>query len=278
MILYAAGNAANNNQDDTGDHIYTTTLRLSPAAAGPKPVISEVIHDGDFKPNISANSWVVIKGTELAGNTRVWEGKDFKGTALPTSLDGTSVKINGKDAFVYYISSVQLNVLAPIDTSLGTVSVTVTHNGSTSDPATTTIQKVTPAFFQFTGSKYIASRHEDFSLNGPADFYPGLTTPLKPGDLVLLFGSGFGPTTPNPVNGQLLSGAPPLASSFSISIGGVDVTPSASKPGTFAGLSATGLYQFNVRVPDATPNGDAAVVATVDGVPTQSGAFIFVQR
>jgi len=48
IILYAAGNAANNNQDDTGDHIYTTTLRLSAAAAGPKPVISEVIHDGDF--------------------------------------------------------------------------------------------------------------------------------------------------------------------------------------------------------------------------------------
>ena len=35
IILYAAGNAANGSTIETGDHIYTTTLKLSPAASGP---------------------------------------------------------------------------------------------------------------------------------------------------------------------------------------------------------------------------------------------------
>lgn len=36
----------------------------------------------------------------------------------------------------------------------------------------------------------------------------------------------------------------------------------------WAGLSAPGLYQFNVRVPDGLPNGDAPVFLHVAGWPT----------
>ena len=62
------------------------------------------------------------------------------------------------------------------------------------------------------------------------------------------------------------------ARGVTIRFGGVDVTPD------FAGLSATGLYQFNVKVPDSTPNGDISVVATINGLSTQSNALITVQK
>jgi uncharacterized protein (TIGR03437 family) len=45
----------------------------------------------------------------------------------------------------------------------------------------------------------------------------------------------------------------------------------------FAGLVESGLYQFNVTVPANLPSGDAAVVATIGGVPSQTGVSITIQ-
>jgi len=45
----------------------------------------------------------------------------------------------------------------------------------------------------------------------------------------------------------------------------------------FAGLTGSGLYQFNVTVPNL-PNGDAAVVASIGGVATQTGVTLTVQQ
>jgi uncharacterized protein (TIGR03437 family) len=56
-------------------------------------------------------------------------------STLPTSLDGTSVTINGKAAFV----PVQLNVLAADDSTTGTVPVVVTNNGQVSSSSNTQV-------------------------------------------------------------------------------------------------------------------------------------------
>jgi uncharacterized protein (TIGR03437 family) len=45
-----------------------------------------------------------------------------------------------------------------------------------------------------------------------------------------------------------------------------------------ANLVGPGLYQLNVVVPAATPNGDVPVVATAGSMTTQSGALIAVQQ
>jgi uncharacterized protein (TIGR03437 family) len=42
-------------------------------------------------------------------------------------------------------------------------------------------------------------------------------------------------------------------------------------------LVESGLYQFNVTVPSGLPSGDAAVVAKVGGVPSQTGVSITIQ-
>ena len=44
----------------------------------------------------------------------------------------------------------------------------------------------------------------------------------------------------------------------------------------FAGVSESGLDQFNVTVPSGLPDGDAALVATVSGVSTQPNVFVTV--
>ena len=278
VVLYAAGNAANANTREDGDHIYTTTLTLNPAAAAAAtPVISDVVHDGSFEPGISSNGFVVIRGSNLSASTRTWESKDFQDTQLPTSLDGTSVKINGKDAFVYSVSPTQITALCPVDDGTGSVNVQVTVSGATSDSASVDKRTFTPAFFLFNNDKYIVARHPalnlfGLALVGPATLYPGLSAPAKPGETISLYGTGFGPTDPAIVNGQLLSGTAKLINAVTVRIGDVDVTPS------FAGLTSTGVYQFNVKLPDSTPDGDVPVVTTINNSTSQSKAFIAVQR
>ena len=61
-----------------------------------------------------------------------------------------------------------------------------------------------------------------------------------------------------------------LANSVQITIGGIAASVQ------FAGLTESGLYQFNVVVPNL-PNGDAAVVAQIGGVKS-AGVAITVQQ
>ena len=60
--------------------------------------------------------------------------------------------------------------------------------------------------------------------------------------------------------------ANPLANAVTATIGG------QSAPVDFAGVVGAGLVQINVHVPSSINNGDAAIVATVAGVSTQTTA------
>src|SRR5205814_9747803 len=143
------------------------SLTLKAGAAGPTPTITSVTDAENCSPcggasavlkaEISPNGFVTIKGTNLATTTREWAGSDFKGNLLPTSVEGTSVMINGKPGFPSFISPAQINALAPIDTSSGPVGVQVTVNGQTAT-STAQMQSMTPAFILFNFDKYIAAR------------------------------------------------------------------------------------------------------------------------
>lgn len=91
--------------------------------------------------------------------------------------------------------------------------------------------------------------------------------------MVLLFGTGFGPTDPAVPAGRVVTSAARLANPVQIRFGNVVAEVQ------FAGLApqAAGLYQFNVVVP-AVPDGDVEVIAEIGGVRTQSGAMIHVKR
>lgn len=277
IVFYAAGNAANNNAAFTGDHIYTANLIVSPATANTKPAISSqsgVVNGASFQPAISPNAWITIKGTSLASSTRTWINNDFSGNKLPTQLDGVSVTVNGKPAYVYYISPTQLNVLAPPDAAEGPVPVEVTKNGVKSDPVTAQIQKFSPAFFLFSAEdrKYIAATHANNTFLGKSSLYPGLSTPAKPGETIVLYGTGFGQTDPATPAGEIVSTALKLPTLPTVRFGGVAAEV------VFAGLSSAGVYQLNVKVPDSVPDGDIAVLAEIGGLRSQENAFITVQK
>ena len=247
----------------------SATVNLAPASAGTTPVITEVANATGEIPSISQNTFIQIKGVNLASKTRVWQASDFVNNQMPTQLDGTSVKINGNSAYVYFISSKQVNVLTPFDPSVGPLQVELSYNGAKAQ-FTIPAQKLAPGFFAFDGV-HAAAAHSDGTYIGPADLYPGLTTPAKPGETVILFGNGFGQTNPTITPGSI-SPSGTLSPLPVIRIGGIQAQVQ------FAGIVAPGEYQFNVVVPTSVPVGDNALVATYGGFTTQPGVMLTVQR
>jgi len=243
------------------------------AIVAPKAAITSVSDGASFRAGVASGSWVSIFGSGLSATTRLWTGADIQGTKLPVSLDGVSVTINGKAAAVEYISPGQLNVQAPQDSAAGPVQVQVT-NASGTATGTATLQQYAPAFFTLPG-KYAAAVHVDGTLTAPVGFFGGAATSrsAQPGEVVQIYGTGFGPTSPAVTAGQLFTGAPPLLdlSQLHIRIGGVPATVQ------FAGLVVPGEYQINVVVP-ALPDGDQAITADIGGVFTQSGLSIPIKN
>jgi uncharacterized protein (TIGR03437 family) len=280
LIVYIAALAANGDDTPLGDHTYTARYTVASPSAGPapQPSISSagILNAASFQPGISAGSWVTIQGSNLAGNTRTWNSSDFAGPALPTQLDGVSVTIDGKPAYVAFISPAQINVQAPADSALGPVAVEVTNNGSTSAPGTAQLQAVSPGFFLW-GGKYAVATRPDFSLAAPAGLLPGVTTvPAKPGEWIILWGTGFGATAPAVAPGVVPPANPlaNLANPITMSIGNL----AASVAGAALSPGNPGLYQIAVQVPAAAGDGDLAVVAQVSGVQSSSTVLLNVKR
>ncbi|MGO9256894.1 MAG: IPT/TIG domain-containing protein [Bryobacteraceae bacterium] len=100
------------------------------------PTITLAANAEGGNPVIAPNTWVEIKGQNLSrsGDSRIWQSTDFVNGQMPISLDGVSVTVNGKAAFLYYISPTQVNFLTPPDTMPASVNVVVTNNGSSSQP------------------------------------------------------------------------------------------------------------------------------------------------
>ncbi|MFN7651478.1 MAG: choice-of-anchor V domain-containing protein [Acidobacteriota bacterium] len=280
--IYVAGNAANGNGAATGDRIYTANVTLTPAASGggDRPVITSnggVVNGASFSPGIVAGSWTTIFGSNLASALKTWDGLiDAQGN-FPTAIDGVRVTIDGLPAFINFVSANQINVQAPALTRTGMVPVVVTTPGGTSETVMANVVREAPGLFLFTQSpvRYPAVvRATDGRFIAPTGLFPGVTTePAKPGDILLLFGTGFGPTTPAVVPGRVFSGAAPLAdlSALQVRIGGMSVVPS------FAGLSGSGLYQFNVTVPNL-PDGNHRIEMLINGQQIQADVQLAVRR
>jgi uncharacterized protein (TIGR03437 family) len=173
-------------------------------------------------------------------------------------LDDTSVTVNGKPAAVEFIQPSQVNIQAPDDFALGPVQIVVTTAAGVSNSFTVNYATFAPGLFTAT-APYIVAQHADNS-------YVTTTTPAKPGEVIILWGTGFGPANPAVPAGQIFSGANPLANAVTATIGG---QPAAVD---FAGIIAAGLVQINVHVPSSIASGDAGAVATVGGVSTQTTA------
>ncbi|MBI4459461.1 MAG: hypothetical protein HY648_05320, partial [Acidobacteria bacterium] len=170
-------------------------------------------------------------------------------------------------------------------TDMGTTSIRVIQNCGKSNEVqsnaeTVTIQAMSPEFFFFKqnpdGKNPIAALDAITGGRiGAPNLIPNVTfTPAKPDEIVTLYLTGCGLTNPPFPAGVLAGGAAPTMDPVFMTIGGINAEV------LYAGVAPgfAGLYQINVKIPSAAPDGDLPVTSRSGGFSTPAGAFITVKK
>jgi uncharacterized protein (TIGR03437 family) len=291
----------NDNPSPLPAGTYTGTLTITPTSPGyttsvtvavtlvlsatvpTRPVIGAngIVSGASFQlgQGIASDSYVTIQGTNLASTTDTWN-KSIVGGQLPTVLDGVTVNIEGIPAYISYISPTQINVLVP-PLPLGAFPVVVTNNGAMGQSSAVTVSQYAPAFFTL-GTQAIATR-QDYSYAVKNGTIPGLTTvPAKPGDVLILWGTGFGVTTPPTLPGVVTPSDKTYSTSTPVTVT-INNVP-ATVYGAALAPGFAGLYQVAIQVPTSLGNGDWPIVATIGSTvffnvtSSPSGVILTVQN
>jgi uncharacterized protein (TIGR03437 family) len=234
----------------------------APAGSSGVPTITGVSNAAGGQLGVSPGSFVSIYGDLFASlPLATWDHAISNGQ-LPPSLNGVSVTIGGQPAYISAVTPGQINAQAP-DVGDGSVQVVVTTPAGASAPFTSNSQQYGPAFFLWPNNQPVAT-HLDYTLAAANGTFPGTTTvPAKPGEVITLWGTGFGPTDPAVSAGQLPgqnAGAPTL-NPVTVMVNGTTVSVLGAALSTYAGL-----YQVAIQVPASLANGSYPLVASIGGV------------
>ena len=266
----------------------TATTPVSPTA--PTIASGGVVSAGLSVPvvqTLSPNGIATIFGTNFApaGTAAQVGTPDLVNGSVPTNFAGICVLVGTVRAPIFAVYPGQINFQVPAVAPGNTTAQVITNcdgaNSQTSNSAQVTVAATAPEFFYFVTN---VNGHDPIAaINATTGAYigsPGLVsgasfTPAKAGDVLTLFGTGFGATSPSFAAGQLPTVAGSVTASFSLTIGGVAV-PSGNI--LYVGVVGgdAGLYQVNVIVPQNVPVGDDAVVLTIGGVASPAQAYITV--
>ncbi len=241
----------------------------------------------------TSGSWLEIKGSNLAdpNDPRItassgpgqWTGNDFNGDNAPTMLDGIGAAVNGKPAYVSYISPTQINVQAPADTLLGGASITVTNCQATSQPFAFTRQALAPGllappnYVSGNGTPYLVATFVSdaaYVLDTSLGASFGLNSrPATSGDTIIAYGVGFGNVTPAISPGVIETLSNALVNPVTVSFGQTPATVS------YQGLAPNfvGLYEFYITVPQGLSNGDYAITVSQNGVKLPQTFYLTVE-
>ena len=259
------------------------------------PSISTIEGSGLSAPAvkaISSNGFFTIFGSNFAaaGTSRGLAPSDIVNGTLPTNLASTCVNVGPLPAFLTYVSPTQINGIvpalattAPTLVTYGTAGVSVIANCGTANQNTSTVTNValataSPEFLYWVQNASgqdpviaVDAVHGDYI--GPSGLVPGLTLrPARAGDILTIYGIGFGPTESGPVPGSIPSAADSVTGSYSVTIGGTPI------PASYAGVTPTiaGLYQVNVTIPSGIAPGNQSIVLNVNGASTPVGGYLAI--
>jgi uncharacterized protein (TIGR03437 family) len=233
---------------------------------------STIMNAASFSANqtIAPGSLASIFGTGLAVSTA--QGSL---ASLPTELAAVSVAIGGVPTPLQYVSPTQINVQVPWNLPTGAADVRVATSGFVLPPFRVSILPYSPAIFttQHVSGQAVAI-NVDGSIAGPAGTISGMAArPAKPGDYIMIFGTGLGPVAPAIADGR--STTDQVRQTLTIPrvlIGG------AAAEVTFSGLCPqfAGVNQINAIVP-AVSGGVLPLQLEIGGVRTSDKVTIVVE-
>lgn len=178
---------------------------------------------------------------------------------LLNTFNGTSIIVGPYQIPLYFLSDGQLDAQIAAELSPNQqYPILVNANGALTLPDTIDVVPVQLGIAAFPDGRIIAQHGVDSS-------YVDAAHPAKPGEVLVIYLSGMGPTNPSVKSGDPAPGLEPLARVTlppKVTLDGQDVIPQ------FAGLTpgSVGLYQINFQVPVNAKSGDLNLVVTQNGV------------
>jgi uncharacterized protein (TIGR03437 family) len=237
-----------------------TALAANFDAATVPPSIASVVNAADLTSPVAPGGLISVFGDNLSP-TNIATSE----MPLPTALGQTCLTVNGAAIPMLYASPSQINAQLPLHLS-GLATLTLYTPGGTSDDYHLNLQPVAPAIFRsgtagpLTGIPVVVKASNQ-QLVTP-------TNPIHSGDIITIYATGLGSTSP-----QIEAGLPapfaPLAVTTvlpDIRLGGVAMAVS------YAGLAPgeVGVYQINTRAPARAPQGDQVPLSLTQGGITTS--------
>lgn len=267
--FYVAGNAVNDNQDaDAGDHVYTNSYVLTPAASLPPPTIvaGGVLNAASFAKGSNGLGLPVAPGSLVAifGSNLGSAQADASQAPFDISLGNVGVKINGIDAPLRDVlpappypsinAQVPFGALPSGQTS-ATVPIVVTVNGVPSDPQQVQLVNQAPGIFTIpvgVGNAILVNL-KDFSIAAPTPISGFTTHPIPRGTDAYFYATGLGVMSPPVTDGD--GGGSTLHTVINtpvVLVGGITAKATfVQAPGY------PGVYQVNLTIPSNAPTGSA---------------------
>jgi uncharacterized protein (TIGR03437 family) len=215
-------------------------------AAGPQPAVAAVESAADGSPAIAPGGLISIYGTGLSPSS-----ESAGQIPLPDTLASACVSVNSEVIPLFYVSPTQINAQLPFDAA-GGGSLVVRTPGGTSAAFALTVFPAAPTVFRdgtagpITGLAAVFRANDNYSL-------VTLSNPIHPNDILVIFATGMGLTSPEPATGDVAPSNPLAVVSDVpvVTLGGAPLDL------LYAGLAPAevGVYQVNVEVPWSAPEG-----------------------
>jgi len=250
----------------TGTATGTTTINVSLAVSAPLPTVVRVTNAASFNAgSISAGEIITIFGSGMGPATL----QVAPSSGFPTDLGGVQVTVGGYLAPIIYVRNDQISVVVPYEINrpifLATVPLIVRYLGQSSNGVNLTQAATAPGIFTTgNGTGQAAALNQNLSPNAAAN-------PAAKGEVIVLYLTGEGQTTPTGVTGKITNNATtfPVSGQVTVTIGGqpAQVTFAGEAPGLISGV-----MQVNAIIPTSLTNTsvtDMPVVVSVGGAQSQ---------
>ncbi len=246
------------------------------------PVVGGLVDAASYRLQISAGSLasLFLSGITGFGDGRSAGAADLLTGRFQTELGCIAVEVGGQRAPITYAGSGQINIQVPPTGMTGNTMVQVILNPGRANEIRgqsfmgMMMTAFAPGLFTFNG-RLLAAQGPGFVLIGDPSVTPGARA-IRGGEIVTLYGTGFGATNPGFGPGLLPDRMATITSPVSVFFG-TTMVPAASI--LYAGIvpgQISGLYQFNVMVPTGLPAGDVPVQIEIGGIRSTMGPVLRV--
>jgi len=248
-----------------------TSGSLQPATA----LLTGGVAQNATQPPVLANNGIVNAFNRVAGGalspgtivesygSGLASGSGSTGAPpIPVTFSGTQMLVGGLAAPLFYLSTGQLDVQVPAELAPNQqYMAVVSANGALTLPVQIDTVPLQPGVAAYADGHVIA-QHADYTLINAS-------SPAKPGEVIIIYLLGMGPTNPPVASGAAAPSSEPLARVTAQPT----VTVDGRKAGVaFAGLTPgySGLYQIDFTVPSGANSGDLDLIVSQNGIASNT--------